>query len=376
MKIRELLSFITEGGNVFAGKTAPISLENIDPTLTAYFEELKKLFPKKSAIFDRQHFHSVGSSSLEVKGTVPSASELPKVYKGAANRDVFKAEDTGHFWVFRPGTNEPWMDLGPKEAGDIDLAISSHSIVDQEITPASIIEWGIDPDAVAKQFEIFQKRAKTSTPQQILMRAFLQELVRYINANAPSLYCDEKKVTDGNIFGVYPQVTPAGKHVGIGVQIDWMVGNLEWLKFTYHSAPYAHHSNVKGLHRTQLMLSAFQVAGLSLNHVSGVKDKESGEVIAHVPDKALKILSEKLGFEISRNDTEDYYKLHHLFKTHMDAQQYNSLLNIYFNILDKTRADIPDDLQDEWIKRQDTLGLTGKFLPDTSALVKYRTATP
>ena len=48
---------LLEGGNVFAGKTAPISLENIDPTLTAYFEELKKLFPKKSAIFDRQHFH-------------------------------------------------------------------------------------------------------------------------------------------------------------------------------------------------------------------------------------------------------------------------------------------------------------------------------
>jgi hypothetical protein len=124
------------------------------------------------------------------------------------------------------------------------------------------------------------------------------------------------------------------------------------------------------------MLSAFQVANLSFNHVSGVKDKTSGDVVAHIPDKALKILGDKLGFEINRDDTEDYYKLHRLFKTHMDAQQYNSLLNIYFDILDKTRADIPDDLQDEWLKRQDTLGLTGKFLPDTSALAKYRTATP
>ena len=375
MKIHELISFITEGGNVFAGKTAPIDIENIEPTLNAYFEELKRIFPKKASIFDRQHFHSVGSSSLEVKGSVPSASELPKVYKGTANRDVFKAEDTGHFWVFRANLDEPWMDLGPKEAGDIDLAISAQSIVDQEISPKSITEWGVDPDAVTKQFEIFKSRAKTATPQQSLMRAFLQELVRYINANAPSLYCDEKKVNDGNIFGVYPQITPAGKHVGIGVQIDWMVGNLEWLKFTYHSAPYAHHSNVKGLHRTQLMLSAFQVVGLSLNHISGIKDKESGEVLANIPNKALKILSKKLGFEVSRDDTEDYYKLHHLFKTHMDAQQYNTLLNIYFKILDSTRADIPDDLQDEWIKRQDTLGLTGKFLPDTSTLAKYRTAT-
>jgi hypothetical protein len=366
---------IMEGGNVFKGRTGKISLENIEPTLTAYFNELKSIFPQKAAIFDRQHFHSVGSSSLEVKGLVPSRKELPLEYKGQANKDVFKTEDTGHFWVFRNTPDEPWMDLGPKEAGDIDLAVSSHSIVDQEITPKSITEWGLDPDAVTKQFEIFKSKAKTATPQQILMRAFLQELVRYINANAPTLYCDEKKVNDGNIFGVYPQVNPAGKYVGTGVQIDWMVGNLEWLLFSYHSAPYAHYSNVKGLHRTQLMLSAFQVANLSFNHVSGVKDKESRDVVAHIPDKALKILGDRLGFEINRDDTEDYYKLHRLFKMRMNTQQYNSLLNIYFKILDSTRADIPDDLQNEWIKRQKTLGLSGKFLPNTSALAKYRTET-
>jgi hypothetical protein len=52
----------------------------------------------------------------------------------------------------------------------------------------------------------------------------------------------------------------------------------------------------------------------------------------------------------------------------MKPEDYNTLLNIYFKILDSTRADIPDNLQDEWRQRKDSLGLTGKFLPDTSAL--------
>jgi hypothetical protein len=147
-----------------------------------------------------------------------------------------------------------------------------------------------------------------------------------------------------------------------------MIGDLNWLKFSYHSAAYPEASNVKGLHRTQLMLSAFQVAGLSFNHVTGVKDKQTGEVIARDPDQALAVLSKALGFKITQADAEDYYKLHALFKAKMRPEDYNALVNVYFKILDSTRADIPDDLQDEWRKRKDSLGLTGKFLPDNSAL--------
>ena len=147
-----------------------------------------------------------------------------------------------------------------------------------------------------------------------------------------------------------------------------MIGDLNWLKFSYYSAAYPKGSNVKGLHRTQLMLAAFQVAGLSFNHVSGVKDKQTGEVIARDPDQALAVLGKALGFNISQADAEDYYKLHALFKAKMRPEDYNTLLNIYFKILDSTRVDIPDDMQDEWRKRKDSLGLTGKFLPDNSAL--------
>jgi hypothetical protein len=319
MRIRELL---VEGGNVFAGKTAPIKLENIDPTLAAYFSELKSVFPKKASIFQESpnYFRTLGS-----------------VRKKA-------------------------------HSGDIDLGISASNILDKEMSDASIAQWGVDPKAVAKEFELLKKRARTSTPEQLRMKAFLKHLTLYINSNAPTLYCDEKKVTDGNIFGLFPQINPQGEHLGIGVQIDWMIGDIEWLEFSYHSAAYPEQSNVKGLHRTQLMLAAFQVAGLSFSHIGGVKDKDTGEVIARNPAQALGILSKRLGFNIKPTDAEDYYKLHALLKAKMQPADYNTLLNIYFKILDSTRADIPDDMQDEWRKRKDSLGLTGKFLPDNSAL--------
>jgi hypothetical protein len=44
----------------------------------------------------------------------------------------------------------------------------------------------------------------------------------------------------------------------------------------------------------------------------------------------------------------------------------------YLRILDKTRCDIPEDLQEYWIQNQDRLALTGKFLPDNSNLIQYK----
>lgn len=309
------------GGNVFAGKTARIKLEHIEPTLITYFDELERLFPAKAAIFNSNNFVSLGS--------------VGKV----------------------------------KSSGDIDLGIGATDLLDNNMSDESIAQWGIDPARVSAEFAILTKRARTSTPAQLKMKAFLKELTLYINENAPKLHCDEKKVTDSNIFGLYPQINQQGNELGIGVQIDWMVGDLKWLQFSYYSAVYPEGSNVKGLHRTQLMLAAFQVANMSFNHASGVKDKVTGCVIATVPKQALAVLSDALGFEVARYTTEDYYKLHALLKTNMKPDQYNALLDIYFKILDSTRTDIPDDMQNEWRARKDQLRLTGKFLPETSALL-------
>jgi hypothetical protein len=308
------------GGNVFAGKTGAIKREHITSTLEAYFSELTVLFPNKTSIFNETYFLPLGS-------------------------------------------------VGKKEySGDIDLGIDIANILDQDLSDNAIAEWGIDPAKVQGVFNDLKKRARTSTNDQLRLKAFLKCLTIYINDHAPTLYCDEKKVSTGNLFGLYPQLDEHGQEVGAGVQIDWMIGNIDWLKFSYYSSVYPNNSNVKGLHRTQLILSLFQIANLSFNHVSGVKDKSTEKVVATSPVQALSILSQRLGFDIIESDTENYYTLHNLLKLNLKPGEYVALLNVYFKILDSTRADIPDNLQAEWINRKDQLGLTGKFLPDNSAL--------
>ena len=59
-------------------------------------------------------------------------------------------------------------------------------------------------------------------------------------------------------------------------------------------------------------------------------------------------------------------------KSNLSEQDLNKVYDIYLKILDSTRADIPEDLQDYWIANQERLQLKGKFLPDDSNLVKYK----
>jgi len=320
-----LAEFLTEGGNVFSGQTTSIKREHIAPTLAAYFTELKYLFPQKSKIFNEKTFEPLGS-------------------------------------------------VGKKAtSGDIDLGVDTSDLVGKQMTDADIRAWNIEPADVQAEFLALKKRAKTANDAQLMMKAFLKVLVRYINKNSTHLQCDEKKVTGGNIFGLFTQKDEQGNDLGINVQIDWMVGNIQWLRFSYYSTAYPADGNVKGLHRTQLMLSAFQVANMTFDHVNGVKDKATGEIIATKPNEALTVLGNALGFKISAAEAENYYQLHQLLKSKMTADQYDHLTNVYFKILDSTRADIPDDLQPLWIKKQSKLGLTGKFLPNTSKLIPYQT---
>jgi len=129
MKIRELLS---EGGNVFAGKTTGIRREFIQPTLVAYFAELKHIFPNKAGIFNEQHFVPLGS---------------------VGKKDV---------------------------SGDIDLGVSATDLLDKTMSDESIAAWGVNPTSVQTEFEALQKRARTSTPEQLRMKAFLKQLTLYI----------------------------------------------------------------------------------------------------------------------------------------------------------------------------------------------------
>ena len=60
------------------------------------------------------------------------------------------------------------------------------------------------------------------------------------------------------------------------------------------------------------------------------------------------------------------------FSANVSPEEYNAIMDRYLKILDSTRADIPDNLQQYWIDNQSRLVLKGKFLPDTSNLVKYK----
>jgi hypothetical protein len=315
---------LLEGGNVFAGKTSSIKREHIAPTLQKYFEELARVFPKKSKIFNTTVFVPLGS-------------------------------------------------VGKKPvSGDLDLGVDAAHILDKKMSDQSIKDWGINPNDVEIQQQKLKSRARTATDEELRMKAFLQLLALKINSLTKNIYVDEKKVTAGNIFGLFPQYDVENNKLETGVQIDWMVGNLSWLTFSYYSSAYPEDSNVKGLHRTQLILSAFQVADLRFNHVTGVTDKTTRKVLATTPEQALKVLNSRLGTNITVGAAENYYSLHNELKKSMSPENYNQMIDIYFRILDRTRADIPDDLQKEWAKRQKRLGLTGKFLPDTSALVSRR----
>jgi hypothetical protein len=60
-----------------------------------------------------------------------------------------------------------------------------------------------------------------------------------------------------------------------------------------------------------------------------------------------------------------------VLKKNLTDEDLHSIYDIYLKILDSTRADIPEDLQQYWIQNKERLGLKGKFLPDDSKLKQY-----
>ena len=307
---------ILEGGNVF-GTTAPIKREYIQPTLDKFTKELKRIFPKVTFSFE-----SLGS-------------------------------------------------VGKKaESGDIDLGFSANNIISNDGTPL-FDKWGISPQEFQATYDQIRKRSKTATEAQSKLRAMLQLIATKIENESETIGTDTKASGSGSIYCAFPQYDESGNTIGDkSVQIDINVGNLDWLKFSYYSNTYK--DNVKGLHRTQLMLSMFQALGLSFTHATGVKSKETGETIATNPGEAIQALNDGYGIELTPDVVNDYFELMGYIKKNIPKDKFNQILDIYLKILDSTRADIPYDLQQYWIKNQDRLGLKGKFLPDDSKLTQYK----
>ena len=300
------------GGNVF-DLTKPIKKENIEPTISKFMEELSRIFPGAKKHFkDIRRLGSVGKKDI---------------------------------------------------SGDIDLAISEDSFKD-------IKEWDLDEKHIKELFDGFKKRSKSATDQQIMKRAILVALSEKIEEKGKDIHFDTKGTGVGSLFFAFPQYE-GNKKTNEWVQIDLNAGNIDWLDFAYYSDVYK--GNVKGLHRTQLMLSLFSNKGYTFSHNYGVKNKETQEITAKNPKEAIDLLNKLYGFNIDGTILPNYFKIQEFLKKNLSEEELNKIYDIYLKILDRTRADIPEDLQEYWIKNQKRLGLKGKFLPTNSNLIKYKT---
>lgn len=299
------------GGNVFNG-SGPIKKENIKPTLARFIQDFVRVFPKAKGHFEIQLLGSAGKKD---------------------------------------------------ESGDIDLALDEKAF-------ENIHSWGLTQSDVAKYFEQFQKRARTASKQQLIKRAIIHCIADKLESESSRIKTDTKNSGTGTLFCQYPQFDRDGNFVGKEVQIDINIGDVNWLKFAYYSDAYE--GNIKGLHRTQLMLSLFAHKGYSFGHNYGVKEKETNRIVANSPDKAIKLLNSLYNFELTEEILQNYNKLQDYLKKHLSEDELHQIWDRYLKILDSTRCDIPNDLQEYWLDNQDRLGLTGKFLPSDSKLYAFR----
>lgn len=302
------------GGNIF-DSTNSIKREHIKPTMLEFLKQFKQVFPKAEPFF----------REMKTLGSV-------------GKKDV---------------------------SGDIDLALSGKSFNNLE-------DWGLDKNHVNNLFLGFKKRARTATEEQLMKRACIVAIAQKIQDSNSDILVDIKGSGSGALFLAFPQFDEKGENLGYNVQIDINIGDVDWLEFAYYSTSYS--GNVKGLHRTQLMLAMFSNKGYTFSHNYGVKNKETQEIVATNPKQAIDLLNKEYGLDLDRASISDYFQLMEALEKGLSPQELNNILEIFIKILDRTRADIPEDLQSYWIKNQDRLKLTGKFLPDNSNLTKYKTA--
>lgn len=302
------------GGRVFDNGSDKIAKEDIQPTLIAYFAEIKRLFPKVFSYYENS------------------------ITLGSVGKKDF--------------------------SGDIDLAISDESL-------KRIEDWGIDSQYVVQLFDKYKKRARTATNEQLMKRARIVAISEYINEHSDIIKTSDKSSGAGSLFSLFYQIDhETGKENGKTVQIDQMFGDVEWLKFAYYSDSYV--GNVKGLHRTQLMLHMFTYKNHSFAHGKGVVDKSTMLEVANKPYQAIELLNRLYNFNIDENILQNYHRLQNFLSTNINKSDLHGIWDIYLKTLDSTRCDIPDDLQQYWIDNQERLGLKGKFLPEDSKLYNLK----
>lgn len=303
------------GGNVFE-KTSAIKQELIEPTINRLVKELTLMFPNL-AWHDR--FIRLGSTGK------------------------------------KPVSN------------DIDLGLDIKQLIP---TSVSCNVCGIKHSKIKETYQLLKSRARTATQDELLQRAFLIELGEEINYHSELIECDLKKITSGSIFLCFPQFDDYIR-LDAYVQIDILIGDIDWLRFSYEHDSYPTDSIVKGLHQTQAKVALFKLANLTYSHTNGIKDCRTHRFITNNPSDALYELSRRLNLSIGIEDINSFDKIYDVITTKLSNAQLYDWLDIYLKILDSTRCDIPLVFQKEWIARQDRLDLKGKFLPIDSMLYSH-----
>jgi hypothetical protein len=277
------------GGNIFKNKATSISIENIQPTIDAYKRRLGEIFPMKA--HSLTFFEPVGSA-----GKKPSS-------------------------------------------GDLDLAIDSTHIV-RNFIESEIEMWGLDYDEWYEKYRKIHKRSRTATYDMCKRRALLTMIGEKLQESGIDV--EIKKTTAGNIFTCFPQYNPAGEQTGEYIQIDWMVGDIDWLRWSYYSHG---EEGLKGLHRTQFIVACFLRLGMTFSHYSGVKTKGEEEWTITTPREALETLSNHYG-SLSIDRTKTFRDLHSWLLENASKDDYLEVVTRYAGIIKSAKAQIPNEIKE------------------------------
>jgi hypothetical protein len=292
---------IKEGGNVFKNSeydAQNILLNNIQPTVNKFAEDLGKLFPSK--------------------------------------RISFKELTDKNNWLGSTGRKP--------ESGDVDLAYTSDNFFINGKPDTK--GWELDENEFNTLYEKLKKASRVATVEQIQIKALVQLIVKKINSNRGDLFASDKASGAGSIHFSYPQYTPSGEKLDTRAQLDLDIGDMDWLKFRFNSELPKEDPQIKGLHRGQLMLAMFAATGYTFKSGKGFVRKDTGEIIADKPQSAMEVFNDKykpqapLTLEIINN----YNKLMDYVKNNLKPEDKDATLNMFREALKRAEAYVPDNI--------------------------------
>ena len=342
---KKVTESLVEGGHLFG--TDKIDQQFIKPTINAYVKELSRLFPKKQDALNK--FGVLGSA-----GKKDSAS------------------------------------------GDIDLSYSDKDFYGGDPN------WGFSDDEIIPILEKFKKAGvnykkaiKSDNQKEILheLEKLRRRTVNFlisktINEKSDLISTKPEKADSESIMSSFVQHDESGQTVKYedrvqSVQVDVFIGDQNWLAFANFADDYRRNTDdpelgkmysdydslpvkgeVKGAHRTQLLLSLLSNKRLSFSHKHGITNMDTKERITSDPTQIVEILNRAYNFPTPITDKilNNYHRLHNFIKQYLSPEDYAAVIDSFLKYrLESQRLDIPSDLIDYWKANKDRLGLTGKF---------------